>query len=160
MRGRPLARFAFGLLSLQLFVWCAVEAGAHRPPSFAPSRPHARTGVPYGPQEEGVFESLEQALRTPEKVKRLRVESDGGSGWKHLPPGLGKLVNLEALEMACLESLEDLPAEIGELRKLEELILDNGNGCSMNVSLPRSVGRLENLRVLRLYGALDGRDVG
>ncbi|MFL6253390.1 MAG: leucine-rich repeat domain-containing protein [Pyrinomonadaceae bacterium] len=79
---------------------------------------------------------------------------------KHLPPGLGSLVNLEALEMACLEKLVDLPEEIGKLSKLEELIIDNGNGCSMNVSLPRSIGRLTNLRVLRLYGALDGREVG
>ena len=78
---------------------------------------------------------------------------------RHLPARLGTLVNLEALEMACLEKLEDLPEEIGALRKLRELIIDNGNGCSMNVLLPRSIGRLENLRVLRLYGALDGRDL-
>jgi Leucine-rich repeat (LRR) protein len=78
---------------------------------------------------------------------------------KHLPARVGTLVNLEALEIACLEKLEDLPEEIGALRKLEELIIDNGNGCSMNVLLPRSIGRLENLRVLRLYGALDGRDL-
>jgi Leucine-rich repeat (LRR) protein len=73
---------------------------------------------------------------------------------------LGTLVNLEALELACLENLEDLPEEIGKLRKLEELIIDNGNGCAMNVSLPRSIGELSNLRVLRLYGALDGREIG
>jgi Leucine-rich repeat (LRR) protein len=79
---------------------------------------------------------------------------------RHLPGRLGTLVNLEALEMACLEKLEDLPEEIGALRRLEELVIDNGNGCSMNVTLPRSIGRLENLRVLRLYGALDGRDLG
>ena len=30
----------------------------------------------------------------------------------------------------------------------------------MNVSLPRSVGQLTSLKVLRLYGALDGREVG
>jgi hypothetical protein len=30
----------------------------------------------------------------------------------------------------------------------------------MNISLPRSIGQLSRLRVLRLYGALDGRDVG
>jgi Leucine-rich repeat (LRR) protein len=45
------------------------------------------------------------------------------------------------------------------LQKLEELVIDNGNGCTMNVSLPRSIGRLARLRVLRLYGALDPRDL-
>jgi Leucine-rich repeat (LRR) protein len=110
-------------------------------------------------QEEGDFDSLEKALRTPEKVRHLVLQSENPE-LKHLPRGLGSLVNLEKLELACLEKLEDLPEEIGNLQKLEELIIDNGNGCSMNVSLPRSIGRLANLRVLRLYGALDGRDVG
>jgi Leucine-rich repeat (LRR) protein len=109
-------------------------------------------------QDEGAFDNLAQALRTPEKVRRLSLQSDE-TEMKHLPPGLGSLVNLEALELACLEKLEDLPEEVGKLSKLEELIIDNGNGCSMNVSLPRSIGSLTNLRVLRLYGALDGRDI-
>ena len=103
------------------------------------------------------FESLEKAFVEPEKVRRLVLQSEDPET-RHLPSRIGTLVNLEALELACLEKLEDLPEEIGALRKLEELIIDNGNGCSMNVALPRSIGRLENLRVLRLYGALDGRD--
>jgi Leucine-rich repeat (LRR) protein len=110
-------------------------------------------------QDDGAFDSLERALRSPEKVRRLVIQSEDPT-MKHLPAGLGTLVNLETLEMACLENLEDLPEEIGRLRRLRELVIDNGNGCSMNVSLPRSIGRLENLRVLRLYGALDGREVG
>jgi Leucine-rich repeat (LRR) protein len=73
---------------------------------------------------------------------------------------LGKLVNLEALELSCLEKLEDIPEEIGRLQNLQELIIDNGNGCQMNVALPRSIGQLTNLRVLRLYGALDAREIG
>ena len=111
-------------------------------------------------QDEGAFDSLEKALRAPAKVRRLAIQGGEDPEIKHLPPGLGRLVNLEALELACLEKLEDLPEELGRLQKLEELVIDNGNGCSMNVALPRSVGRLANLRVLRLYGALDGRDVG
>jgi Leucine-rich repeat (LRR) protein len=144
-----------GLLSLQLFAGCAGAVNAQRP-----TRALVR-GVSYGAlrQDEGAFDNLKQALRTPEKVRRLTLQSED-AGMKHLPPGLGSLVNLEALELACLEKLEDLPEEIGNLRKLEELVFDNGNGCTMNVSLPRSIGRLSNLRVLRLYGALDARDIG
>jgi hypothetical protein len=138
-----LSRFTVGLLTLCVFAACLVEAGARRPSL----------------QEDGAFDSLEQALRSPEKVRRLTLQQEDAA-MKHLPAGLGTLVNLEALELACLENLEDLPEEIGRLSKLKELVIDNGNGCSMNVSLPRSIGRLTNLRVLRLYGALDGRDVG
>jgi Leucine-rich repeat (LRR) protein len=104
-------------------------------------------------------ESLAEAFKAPERVKRLVLQSEDPE-LKHLPARLGTLVNLETLELACLEKLEDLPEEIGALGKLRELVIDNGNGCSMNVRLPRSVGRLESLRVLRLYGALDGRDPG
>jgi Leucine-rich repeat (LRR) protein len=74
---------------------------------------------------------------------------------KRLPSRFGTLVNLEVFSFGCLEQLQELPEEIGNLRKLEELIIDNGNGCSMSVMLPRSIGKLENLRVLRLYGALE-----
>lgn len=150
-----MTRFTAGLLSLQLFAVGAGALSAQRPAGV-----FVRGGS-YGVlrQDEGMFESLEQALRTPAKVKRLVLQHEDAE-MKHLPRGLGSLVNLESLEMSCLEKLEDLPEEIGQLQKLEELIIDNGNGCSMNVSLPRSIGRLSNLRVLRLYGALDARDIG
>ena len=133
-----LTHFAIGLLSLHLFAGGAL--GGLR-------------------QDAGAFDSLEKALREPGKARRLALQGEDPE-MKHLPPGLGRLVNLEALEIACLEKLEDLPEELGQLQKLEELVIDNGNGCSMNVALPRSVGRLSSLRVLRLYGALDGRDIG
>lgn len=108
-------------------------------------------------RQDEVFDSFEQAFRAPAKVRRLVIQKED-PGMRHLPPRLSALVNLEVFEISCLENLEDLPEEIGELRNLEELIIDNGNGCSMNVSLPRSIGRLGKLRVLRLYGALDPRD--
>ena len=150
-------RFTVGLLSLHLFAGCLGAVSAQRPSGFGV----ARGGAPGGlRQDDGAFDSLEKALREPGKVRRLAIQGGEDPEMRHLPPGLGTLVNLEALEIACLEKLEDLPEEIGQLRKLEELVIDNGNGCSMNVSLPRSVGRLANLRVLRLYGALDGREVG
>jgi len=110
-------------------------------------------------QDEGAFDSLGKALREPERAKRLALSGGEDPEMKHLPPGLGRLVNLEALEISCLEKLVDLPEELGQLQKLEELVIDNGNGCTMNVSLPRSIGRLSSLRVLRLYGALDPRDL-
>jgi Leucine-rich repeat (LRR) protein len=109
-------------------------------------------------RQEQAVESLEKAFVEPLKVKRLVLQNEDPET-RHLPARLGTLVNLESLELACLEKLEDLPEEIGSLRKLRELVIDNGNGCSMNVSLPRSIGQLENLRVLRLYGALDGREM-
>ena len=140
MRSNRIARLSLGLISLCLFTW----GGAASSHSF---------------QQGEVFDSFEKAFRTPSKVTRLVIQQEDPE-MKHLPGGLGTLVNLEALEISCLEKLEDLPEEIGELRKLRELIIDNGNGCQMNVSLPRSIGRLQNLRVLRLYGALDPRDLG
>ena len=134
-----------------VFAACFYVVSAGRPSNVAAS--------PESLQDDGAFDSLEKALRSPEKVRRLTLQSEDPT-LKHLPAALGTLVNLEALELACLESLEDLPEEIGKLRKLEALVIDNGNGCAMNVSLPRSIGQLSSLRVLRLYGALDGRDVG
>ncbi|HEX6185818.1 MAG TPA: hypothetical protein VFZ44_18155, partial [Pyrinomonadaceae bacterium] len=140
-----------GLLTLCVFAAASGAVNARRTPNVAASRAAL--------QEDGAFDSLEKALRSPEKVKRLVLQSEDPE-MKHLPAGLGTLVNLEAFELACLEKLEDLPEEIGKLRKLRELIIDNGNGCAMAVTLPRSIGELENLRVLRLYGALDERDIG
>jgi hypothetical protein len=156
-----------GLISLQLFAGFAGAAGARRPSGFVTSGgANAARPAPSTQDEprEGTFDDLKEALRTPERVKHLTLgvkdADDTALKMKHLPAGLGTLVNLESLEMGCLESLEDLPEEIGKLRKLESLVIDNGNGCSMNIRLPRAIGQLENLKVLRLYGALDGRDIG
>ena len=114
---------------------------------------------PFPPDE--VFDSFEKAFSSPEKVKCLNPNVEGDAiEMKHLPPRIGSLVNLQVLSLSCLEKLQDLPQEIGNLRKLQQLIIDNGNGCAMNVTLPSSIGKLENLRVLKLYGALDPRDIG
>ena len=133
MRGNFLSRSAAGLLCLCFALLCVA-------------------------QEEGAYDSLEKALREPEKVRHLALGPVDPEA-KSLPPGLGKLVNLEALEISCMEKLLALPEELGQLQNLQELVIDNGNGCTMNVILPRSVGRLSRLRVLRLYGALDPRDL-
>src|SRR5438477_8396611 len=100
------------------------------------------------------FDNLAQALASPEKVTSLSIK-EYDPNIKHLPPKLGALVNLKELEISCLENLEDIPVEIGQLKKLEKIIIDNGNGCGMNVSIPASIGDLTNLKVLRLFGALD-----
>ena len=105
------------------------------------------------------FDNLAQALASPEKVTSLSIK-EYDPNIKHLPPKLGALVNLKELEISCLENLEDIPVEIGQLKKLEKIIIDNGNGCGMNVSIPASIGELTNLKVLRLYGALDPREIG
>ena len=65
--------------------------------------------------------------------------------------------NLEMLSITCVESLPALPDEIGQLKKLRELSLNNGNGCSMNPELPESIGNLHALEKLDLYGAQDPR---
>src|SRR6266540_1555480 len=100
------------------------------------------------------FDSFEQALVAPEKVTTLSIKKYDPA-IKHLPSQVGTLINLVELDLSCLENLEDLPSEIGNLKKLEKLIIGNGNGCRMNISLPESMGNLSNLKVLRLYGALD-----
>ena len=105
------------------------------------------------------FNSFEQAFLNPAAVTTLSI-THSERKMKHLPDRLGTLTNLKVLEIACLEELEDLPKEIGKLVKLEKLILNNGNGCRMNVSIPEEIGRLKRLKVLDLYGALDARGPG
>ena len=105
------------------------------------------------------FDNLAQALASPERVTSLSIK-EFDSNVKHLPPKLGALINLKELEISCLENLEDIPVEIGQLKKLEKIIIDNGNGCDMNVSIPASIGDLTNLKVLRLFGALGSGETG
>lgn len=147
--------FGCALLLIALFIFAAAPARAQESTDDFNASPCGRFPA------ETVFDSFAKALQTPEKVRCLVPKFEGKDlDMKRLPAGLGKLVNLEVFAFACLEKLEDLPEEIGNLRKLEELIVDNGNGCGMNVRLPRSIGKLQNLRILRLYGALDARDSG
>lgn len=100
------------------------------------------------------FDSFEKALLHPEKVTRLSI-TEHDREMKHLPSEIIKLTNLRELEISCLEDLQDLSAEIGKLTKLEKLIIDNGNGCMMNITIPSSIGNLKNLKVLKLWGAMD-----
>src|SRR5438874_5212752 len=104
------------------------------------------------------FDSFEQAFVAPEKVTTLSI-TKYDPVIKHLSSQLGTLMNLVEFDISCLENLEDLPSEIGDLKKLEKLIIDNGNSCQMNISLPESIGNLSNLKVLSLYGAIDTREI-
>lgn len=171
MRRNFLARLTLGILALRLCVGCVFEVKAESPlrevvlreglvlqttPLKSVDDGHAKRGD--GQTDDQVFESFEQAFLTPEKVQHLVLKKFDPE-MKHLPRQLGTLINLETLEMSCLEKLEDLPDEIRKLQKLRSLVIDNGNGCAMNLSLPRSIGQLENLKVLTLYGALDPRDI-
>jgi Leucine-rich repeat (LRR) protein len=104
---------------------------------------------------------LDSAFANPYKVIHLIISPINNNPYTkyidlhHLPPMIGKLSNLKILEISCLEKLEDLPVEIGQLGKLEKLIINNGNGCVMNITIPNSIGLLQNLKELTLYGALD-----
>lgn len=103
------------------------------------------------------FDSFEQAFLNPENVTILTVQKNDPE-IKNLSPKIGKLKNLKEFTIMCMEALEDLPHEIGNLKKLESFIIDNGNGCVMNVKIPASIGELKNLKILRLYGAIDPRE--
>ncbi len=103
------------------------------------------------------FTSLELALQSPDTATQL-VLAENSPDVQHLDAGLGTLGQLQVLRLQCLEALEDLPTTIGNLTRLEQLVIDNGNGCVMNVALPESLGRLSHLKVLVLYGALDPRE--
>jgi len=73
---------------------------------------------------------------------------------------LASYPDLEMLSISCVENLESLPDSLGKLRRLRELRIDNGNGCSMNPVLPENIGDLRLLEKLTLYGAQDPGDAG
>lgn len=99
------------------------------------------------------YDSLKAALANPKKATALTLK-DTDARLKRLPPEIKKLKNLQRLQIICLTQLETLPPEIRGLTKLERLVIDNGNRCRMNISLPEAIGSLTNLRVLRLSGVL------
>ena len=117
---------------------------------------HGATLILVGSAFGALFDNLAQALKSPEEVTQLSIRDD--HNLKHFPSKFSSLINLKELNISCLDSLEDLPADIGRLTKLERIVIDNGNGCGMNLSIPASIGELNNLKVLTLFGALDPTD--
>lgn len=111
------------------------------------------------------FQDLDSALMNAKKVNHLIIEPRYNPATKiskyydlqNLPREIGQLENLRILEIHCLEKLDELPIEIGQLIRLERIIINNGNGCVMNIKIPNSIGKLQNLKELTLYGAIDAR---
>jgi hypothetical protein len=101
------------------------------------------------PEKPALDSNLAAALTQPGKVTSLTLNPT--SDVATLPAELWTLTNLRELNLSCQEALEKLPSEIERLRMLEKLILDCGNGGSMNISLPEEIGNLKHLTVLRLY---------
>src|SRR5438874_926228 len=89
--------------------------------------------------------------QTAPSAKTLKISDQN----KSLLQRLGNYPDLEILSISCIEDLRALPDSIGKLAKLKQLIIDNGNGCSMNPLLPESIGNLHLLEKLVLYGAQD-----
>jgi Leucine-rich repeat (LRR) protein len=84
-------------------------------------------------------------------AKTLKISQRNASLLNKLPD----YRDLEVLSISCVENLRALPDSIGKLAKLRELIIDNGNGCTMNPQLPESLGDLHHLEKLVLFGAQD-----
>lgn len=98
----------------------------------------------------------QNATVNPSQVTRLTINQKNAALLKKLK----EYPNLQVLSIACVEWLQALPDDIGQLEKLRELNMNNGNGCSMNPSLPESIGNLQALEKLDLYGAQDPRAEG
>ncbi len=92
----------------------------------------------------------------PETIKELAISEQNAAVLNYL----GRYPDLEVLSIRCLEDLKALPESLGQLARLKELRMDNGNGCAMNPKLPQSMGNLQALETLVLVGAQDPREPG
>ncbi len=103
------------------------------------------------------FQVWKEARLHPQTVIRLEFNGEGEQAqWRQLPKELLQFTKLEGLKLDCMEKLEGLPAEIGQMKALRVIDADNGNGCASNLTIPDSIAQLPNLKMLILYGALDG----
>ncbi len=143
---------------LILFISCGQNTSNDKSNSIISDTVSKISGKQYENDTTQSFSNFDLAILVPDKVIKLSLTEY--TDLKHLPPELGKFINLKVLEISCQENLEDLPVEIGQLKALEKLIIDNGNGCTMNISIPAAIGQLQNLKELRLYGSMnDKRDL-
>ncbi|KAF3773765.1 Disease resistance-like protein [Nymphaea thermarum] len=72
----------------------------------------------------------------------------GSEKLRELPESICQLKLLKSLDLTGCLSLCSLPERLGDMEKLEELILDS----TRIEAIPDSVGRLDNLRLLSLKG--------
>ncbi|MBA4371442.1 MAG: hypothetical protein C0402_01125 [Thermodesulfovibrio sp.] len=100
------------------------------------------------------YDSLKAALASPRKATGLIIR-EKDARLKKLPPDIKKLGNLRSLQISCPAQLEGLPPEIGSLSRLERLVIDNNDKCQTRLILPETIGKLKNLKVLRLHGTLE-----
>lgn len=91
-------------------------------------------------QKSATFNSLEEALRNPDKVRVLNL---GGQKLETLPADIGKFKNLRKLILQG-NKLTALPAEIAQLTQLQELDLYNNK----LKDIPLSVASLHTLKRL------------
>ncbi len=129
------------------------------------------------PSYEEVFTSLELAMATPDKVSILDLS---GSNLDTIPKDVFKLKNLQVLHLGFVQgvgfvnsnNITELPPELFELSKLEELYLASNQFKSippeirklaqlqiLDLSwnpfkkLPKEIGELKKLESLRLNGS-------
>ncbi|MBU1105730.1 MAG: hypothetical protein KKB51_03595 [Candidatus Riflebacteria bacterium] len=149
------------LLGLFILSSFAVWADTYKSLTAALAEPEKVTKLYLGccyeestdPTEASEVDSTEPTVSTEIDAPEPAISDD--LALKHLPSAFGSLIHLKELQIAGLEMLEDLPVEIGNLKELESIVIDNGNGSQMNISLPESIGNLTQLKTLVLYGAID-----
>lgn len=90
----------------------------------------------------GEFLSLEEALKTPEKVLILDVS---GQDLEKLPEGIGKMVNMTTLRVSY-NNLKTLPPQVCQLSSLRVLKA----GYNQLESLPDCIGELILLKEMRV----------
>jgi Leucine-rich repeat (LRR) protein len=77
-----------------------------------------------------------------------------GMDLTELPGDLDEYREIRVIHLGCNERMTALPSYMGALIKMEELDINNGNGCSMRLHIRERDALPKNLRRLNLAGAL------
>lgn len=107
-------------------------------------------------QKDKIYTSLEEALKTPSQVYKLKLEAnmfdkpiEGDDDLYIVPESIGKLTNLKYLDISIDEyEFKTLPNAISQLVNLTELSIQN----SRLQVLPEAIGSLVSLEKLYLNG--------
>jgi Leucine-rich repeat (LRR) protein len=95
--------------------------------------------------EAPIFESMEEALKSPEKVHRLKLS---GLKLKVLPKEINKFKNLQELDLRHNE-IAELSEVLAELSNLQVLWLSQNKGLNLKTAFP-IIAELKNLEELWL----------